>query len=184
MGIVTPSLNYIYDEEVSYRSAVSEATATKQAGTVNYLLQNGTDVIGEYKHTFLTEAQFASLKGYNHTDPLTTRKWALCDGSSIVGSDFNTLTGETNLPDLLSNEAYLGQASSDSALGDYETSQNKNHTHTVDTGILISQDVSGGTTGTLFLGGSGSNVVGSSGNGGIDARPNTVRSHIFLKINN
>jgi len=91
MTAITPALSTIQQEETDYRSGVSEALLTKIGGAINWINANAADQVADIKHSFLTEAQFQSLRG-------TT--WVLCDGRSVVGSDYETLTGNSNIPDV------------------------------------------------------------------------------------
>ena len=179
----------MYTEEVQYKSAVSESSATKQAATINYLIDNSVDVLGTVIKSTLTLAQFAAQKGFNHTEPLTTRKYTIMDGSSIVGSDLNTLTGQTTLADAVGNQAFFRNTDSDGNIGNFESSQNKSHTHTasdVNVPFAINQDVAGGTTGTPYLAGAAVNTesVTIDPDGGSESRPVNYKMSFFIKINN
>lgn len=160
--------NDIFAEETSYRASVSENTMQKIGSSLNWINHNAGDIIGEIKASCLTLAQFQALK--NNT-------WVLMDGSSIAGSDLAVLTGITTLPNMVSNEAFLGQKNAQ-AMFAYEASQNKAHVHSaiyIDYGSSgVDSDASGSYG--LFT------TTGSEG--GTVSRPNTYRVNFFIKINN
>jgi hypothetical protein len=206
MTDVTDSRSFIQVEEVDANSATSEGTLAKIAGAINHILHNASDFLGQVVQVGLTEAQFATLKGYDHTEPVTTRRWALMTGQSIAGSDYAILTGITTLPDATSNGGhFLGQAPTPTTgILNTETSRNKTIVHrTVDGGI-------GSHTGLIiksFDGGSWNAIDASYGhamdeatvtgehsinrsaaasfdvNAGSTARPETIRVNTFIKIN-
>lgn len=91
MTAITGALTTIHQEAVDYRSGVSEALMSQIGAAINYINQNAVDQVGDLKTSFLTEAQFQSLRGAT---------WVLCDGSSCVGTDYETLTGESTVPDI------------------------------------------------------------------------------------
>lgn len=180
---------YIQIEEVQNKAAVSEATASKIGSSVNYILDNGIEPLGTITQSILTEAQFQALKG---------TKWVRMSGQSIAGSDLDTLTGITTLPDMTGNEAFLGSTDlAESTLANYEANQNKAHTHkmvrdttsasTIGTNDQIAADGDdGGTVADYKLKGSTSGTLRgtTTSEGGTVARPNTYRVSFFIKINN
>lgn len=93
MAEVPASPKKIHVEEVRYKSGVSEATLFKMAGSMNYLLQAFLPV-GTILITELDEATFQSEIGS------VTGNWVLCDGRSVVGSEFEDLTGRSSIADL------------------------------------------------------------------------------------
>ena len=186
MTEIIGALNKIMIEEVRYRSAVSESTLTKIGAAINFLQDNASTQIGDIQSSILTEAQFQSLR---------STKWVLMDGRSVVGSDYETLTGISNIPDMVTGQRFLGQAANSGALGSLEASQNKAHTHTgTGTGSTtgIFELLEFGTQNAFFpqgLGSTPNNVpvnttltINSSGE--TVARPETLRVNFFIKINN
>lgn len=189
----------IFEEEVSYKSAVSEATFNKIGGSINYILENASDFVGNLVPTMLTEAQFATVKGYDYTETdLTIKKWVIVDGQTITGSDYAVLTGITSLPNAKGNQAFPRQSNSDANIGQYETSQNLAHTHGenlgistgassvpvyTDTNLAVGTEVYVSTgaalTGTL----SSSTRVITDSAGSATAQPNCWKVNYFLKIN-
>jgi hypothetical protein len=52
-------------------------------------------IVGEIKHSMLTEQQFATAVG-----TIEAPKWMLCDGRSCAGTSFATIAGLNTVPDL------------------------------------------------------------------------------------
>jgi len=48
--------------------------------------------VGSLMNSFLTETQFNAQPGYDAT------KWVICDGRSVTGSRYHTVTGQTSIP--------------------------------------------------------------------------------------
>lgn len=180
MGEITASANKIYEEEVSYKSAVSEATFTKMGGAINYIISNASDYVGQVECTMLTESQFATIKDYDHTESdLTVKKWVRINGQNITGSDYATLTGITTLPSAVSNEAFPGQTNSEANIGNYEANQNKSHSHSY-TVVSATTGTAGGSSGNPY---DATTSTSTGPEGGAVARPNTFRVNYFLRIN-
>ncbi len=128
MPQVPASPKKIQEEEVKYKSAISEATMTKLAGSINYLLQAFFPV-GTILMTMLDEATFQSEVG------AATGNWELCDGGTAVGTEYETLTGFSSKPDLRDryprgkgNGAGLNP-DGDLALGAHQADIFKSHYH-------------------------------------------------------
>lgn len=187
-------LKLIQEEDVASSSSASEALLKKIGGAVNYLIQNSLDYVGKFEATGLTEAQFATLKGYDHTAPEPLKKWVLLKGQSIAGSKYAEITGKTTLPNAVSTGAFPGQASSKAQLLTYEESQNKAHNHSISfkeghegygnvveaTAISPLKSVKYYVKGWFAW---ATSAYSMSTEGGAVARPNTVRINWFLKIN-
>lgn len=186
-------LKLIQEEDVASSSSASEALLKKIGGAVNYLIQNSLDYVGKFESTGLTEAQFATLKGYDHTQPEPLKKWVLLKGQSIAGSKYAEITGKTTLPNAVSTGAFPGQASSEAQLLTYEESQNKAHNHSISfkesqegyahteaTAISLLKSAQKYVKGWFAW---ATSAYSMSTEGGAVARPNTVRINWFLKIN-
>jgi hypothetical protein len=78
----------------------------------NFLLSRISDRVGSVKQSLLNEATF------NLENPGT---WVLMDGRSAAGSEFETLTGDSNVPDMLANGEFLRQAKAGRPIGSAET---------------------------------------------------------------
>jgi hypothetical protein len=190
MAEVNAIKHTFYDEDVRQDKAVSEATQSKLAESLAWIMQNSSDIIGQKIDVALTEAQFATLKGYSLIDglgspiPEASKKWVLLKGQSITGSDYANLTGVNTLPDMVTTEAHVAQALNDAALLSYQENQNKSHTH----GIKVSNKAytSGGTSvgnGIISISEGYSNSGQIANEGGAVARPNRVMLNTFIKIN-
>lgn len=175
MTLIPAERKEIHVEETSYKASISELTAQKIGASVNWVLANTSTQIGDIVPSALTQAQFQTLRGNN---------WVLMSGQSISGSDLAILTGITSLPNMVGNEAFLGQKNAQSMFA-YEASQNKSHNHNVTGNSAISHQFldymnTGYTRDILYPGAA---VFTSTSEGGAVARPNTVRVNFFIKIN-
>lgn len=189
MTDLTSAKKKIQLEETQYRAAVSEATAQKMGGTMNWIIDNSTFAVGDVVQSMLTEAQFQGER--NAT-------WVLMDGRSVVGSDYEALTGFTNVPDLVTNKRFLRQASSDGNLGVIESDLFASHTHTATTSYDYTESInhgedygydyqqtpasSGGTLVPQTNSDSFQTSIDSSG--GSETRPHNIQVNFFIKINN
>ena len=64
------------------------------AGGTTAAVQSDIFVVGDVKQSILTDVEFANLMGANGA------KWVLADGRAVTGSMYETLTGNTHVPDL------------------------------------------------------------------------------------
>lgn len=188
---VPAAISKMFLDETSFQDAVSEPLAQKIAANINALITSGGAVLGQIKPCYLTEAQFASQAGYDHTAPIASRKWAIMDGQDISGSDFATLTGITTLPLCKDDRSFLRQAGSDAQLGLRESSQNKSHAHDVNWKLVDPNSEVGGNDGISVREGDSppssmvNGLIGpTASEGGTEARPNAYSFNIFIKINN
>ena len=119
----------IQTEEIQFRAPSSESTMQKISGSINFLLDSGSHTaIGEILKSILTEAQFQSILGVG---------WILCDGRSVVGSQFQTITGMSTVPNIMGRfsrgKNYVrpsaGDTSGDLAHGAAIGDTIGNHTH-------------------------------------------------------
>ena len=130
MPSVPGAPKYIQQEETSFRSPGSESMLQKAGGSLNWLenaAQKGP--IGEIRSAMLTESQFQTLNGTG---------WVLADGRSVAGSEYQTITGSSTIPDLrgmfLRNQQgtrsdNLGNPDGNLPLGTYTPDDNAAHTH-------------------------------------------------------
>ena len=150
---------------------------------VNNIETGGTWKIGDVKQSFLTEAEFQAA----HDD-----KWGLCDGQDVTGSDYETITGNSTVPDVRgqflrgkNNGRSDGNENPDGELnpGDWQNEDFKDHNHqqrgnTASGGGLVgfslNFNVTSATTGTS---------VNTSNSGGGETRPKNVTVNMFIKIN-
>ena len=66
-------------------------------------------IVGSIQTSWLTETQFRAALGLNSSED---HKWCLCDGRNVTGSQFQTITGLANVPDL--RGSYLRMAGQNS----------------------------------------------------------------------
>jgi microcystin-dependent protein len=95
---VTPAKSDIFEEDISYRSSVSEELLRKLAASVNAINHGGLFNLGDTRTSFLPQTQFQEL--YDTS-------WVLCDGSDVTLSDYGQYlldqgldTGTVFLPDM------------------------------------------------------------------------------------
>jgi len=118
---------------VRYRSSVTTAALPKvYAG-----------IVGDVRHSLLTEAQFQTYAGEG---------WVLMDGRSVVGSAYEAITGNTNIPDArgralrMKDNAAGVNPDGDLALGTLQSDAFQGHWHQVgvnSSGALGNAGVSG-----------------------------------------
>ena len=94
MTDLAPSSVPVQQESLQYNQPVSEASASAIGAICNYLLRLQNPV-GSFQASILEETQF--ITQLNFPSPST---WVLADGRSVLGSTYQTLTGNTNIPDL------------------------------------------------------------------------------------
>lgn len=94
MSNVPSSYNFVQIEAIQFNQPVSENSLTAIAALANGM-RNIALPVGSVVASMLTEAQFQAQTG--SPSPAT---WILCDGRSIAGSLFQSVTGNTNVPDL------------------------------------------------------------------------------------
>lgn len=180
MADIAPSSNPMNDLEISADVPVTEALLTKIGANINALLR-GAMPVGTLIHSDLDEFSFQSEMGGTH--------WVLCDGRSVVGSRYATLTGLTTVPDrrglYLRGKNYArstanGQPEGDLPVGTYLTDMNQSHTHDY-------QDHGQGGPNTFDSGGArgvnGDDTRISAAQGGAESRPRSSISNIFVRIN-
>lgn len=96
------------------------------------LLSKISDKVGTIRESMLDEAEF------NNENPGT---WVLMDGRSCAGSVYASLSGQSNVPNMLTEGTFLRQAKAGRSKGSYEADDNKAHDHFVTAG----QDTTGYT---------------------------------------
>ncbi len=138
--------------------------------------------IGAIKNSMLTEAQFQTQNGSG---------WVLCDGRDVTGSDYDTLTGDTTIPDARgqflrgkNNGRSDGQENpdGDSALGAAQADAFGQHTH-VQQGVA--SPLSAGPHTVLGSAATGTQTSSQStqNTGGNETRVKNITINIFIKIN-
>lgn len=173
MTLLAQAKNDITVEETAYRSSISEATMQRIGSSINWINANAGTHLGDIISSALTLSQFQALRG---------TQWVLMDGADITGTDFANLTGITTLPNMVANEAFLGQRNAQ-AIGAYEANQNQSHSHTTSMQLYESSGGSARASGTDSPTGGGTAAGSTNNSGGTVARPNTYRVNFFIKVN-
>jgi hypothetical protein len=180
-------------ESVETGNPTSESLFASMGAAINFCLFN-TMPVGTVIDSMLTLAAFQSQTGTN---------WILADGSNVAGSAYQTLTSNTNVPDLRGiftrgknngrSDGYQNP-DGDLALGTLQSQQFGAHNHPLWTGSGNGSDYA---ITLRFGGGFGPNVGGTysntndvaSGNlfmsevGGDETRPTVVTVNKFIRIN-
>ena len=190
MSVIPDSTLKIQVEETAFRAAISDSVMTRVGGAVNWGLNNtAEDPIGSIKMAMLTEAQMQAQAG---------ETWVLADGRSVVGSDYATFFGVTNIPDfrglftrMKDNGAGIDETG-DPALASYENDNVPYHTHPVSVNLnnairnTYSFGAASGTgertpidtfTNPVFV------QVTVNPDGAGDCRPRNMTVNFFIKIN-
>ena len=176
-------------EAVEYKAAVSESSFKKMGSSINWIIDNSAFAVGDIVTSMLTEAQFQSQR---------TAAWVLMDGASCVGSDYETLTGNATVPDMVTEQRFLRQTDADGNLGVEQSDDNKSHSHT-----LLSEEGTSGSdhpedyTQTIFPqyvvafptttatynqnSPKGNQNIGNTGG---ESRPKNISVNYFIKVNN
>lgn len=134
--------------------------------------------IGSYKYADLTEGQFQAQMGTG---------WVLADGRSVVGSSYESITSNSNIPDaratylrMKDNGAGL-DPNGDPALGSFQDDELESHNHGINTFSAA------GATSVPSGDGSGSDrgidSTSIQTTGGNETRPKTTITNIFIRIN-
>jgi hypothetical protein len=82
-----------------------------EANTAPEVMSKISDKVGSIRQSVLDQAEF------NNENP---GLWLLMNGQTCSGTEYNTLTGSTTVPNLTSDGAFLRQAKSGRAQGSYE----------------------------------------------------------------
>jgi hypothetical protein len=205
MSNVTPSENFIQQESIQFNQPVSEAAGSAIGALANFLRETILPV-GSVVYSTLTEAQFQ----LQNKDPVPSpERWVLADGRNVSGSKYESVTGNSAIPDLRGvflrgknngRSGTTGNPDGDSAIGTYQSDQFGSHNHSFSDPGHSHQFSQGGfgsdnqpTTPAY-----GSNNVGTIGNrsvtssttgitfvasGGNETRPRNVTLNAFIRIN-
>lgn len=192
MSNITANFNYVTQESVQFNNPVSESALAAIGGAVNGLLSVLLPV-GSIVDSMLTEAQFQTQIG--------STNWVLADGGSCSGSEYESVTGNSTVPDLRAvvlrgkdNGRGLNP-NGDLALGTYTADQYASHAHSLtDPGhnhsIQAYTTAGNGAVGQAFPGtgtnlGTGTSTTGitMANSGGSETAPKTVTINYFIRIN-
>lgn len=130
MSDIPGAFEFIQQESVMFNNPVSESSLNAMGATINGLLSI-IQPVGSIIHSMLTEAQFQTEIG-NVSPPFL---WILADGRSVLGSTYNTVTGNANAPDLRGtflrgkDDGRGLNPDGDLTLGTYTADKFASHTH-------------------------------------------------------
>lgn len=147
-----------------------------------------TGTIGDVRSSFLTEAQFQARMGAG---------WVLCSGQSAVGSEYESITGNTTVPDargraLRMKDHAAGVNPSDLTVGVTQDDSFQGHKHDIAPTIYSETNAGGVLPAATGAGVARSdNWVGNPINDGSNGTPRTasetrmknVTINFFCKIN-
>jgi len=140
--------------------------------------------VGDFKWSRLDVSNF----GNEHLGT-----WLLCNGQTASGTEYQTLTGESNVPDAISDGTFLRQAKAGRNLGSYEADENKSHSHGIDTSgygtihqlqshIAAWGPHAGQGGGELSTRDGTSSAPISINSQGSEARPKNLALNLFVKV--
>jgi hypothetical protein len=139
-------------EETQFLGGTTESFMERFAAASNWIVNNiRPQPVGSIIYSKMTEAQIQAVKGIG---------WILCDGRSVIGSAYQTLTGQTNCVDhrgLFCRGQNSGrvdglQNPDGSAIRTFQADGSINHTHptVVPTNVAGTRNVGGGSPGSAF----------------------------------
>lgn len=178
MTAIANSTVPVQQESVNTGNPVSESATAAIGGAVNYCLSN-KPAVGDIMMSGLDEATFQAQRD-------TT--WKLCDGRSVTGSQYQTLTGLTTIPDLRGvfprgkDNGRGINPDGDLAIGAYTADKLAAHTHQEH--YRIPNAGTGGSDGggdhNRSLTDVTENVTSTGGN---ETAPKSCTVNFFIKIN-
>jgi hypothetical protein len=138
------------------------------------LLSKVSNKVGTVVQSMLEELEF------NNENPGT---WKLMNGQSCAASEYQTLTGNSIVPDVVTNGEFIRQAKPGRSIGTLEGDDNKSHDHQImgDLGVAVS-DVVGGSGANYGLVKNGA-YPGSytQDRGSSEAKPKNIAMNHFIK---
>jgi len=146
--------------------------------------QTDRNPIGMVVSSLLTLAQFQAINGTG---------WVLADGSSVAGSTYASITGNSTIPDLRgmvlrgkNNGRSDGNQNpdGDSALGTYQADAFQTHNHYFHGSSNYGQAAPYGAYGLNGGASSGAVQQPNSGNVASETRMRNITVNHFIKINN
>jgi hypothetical protein len=193
----------VQQESVQFNNPVSESSLSSIGAIANYLL-NILAPVGTIWASCLYDngdGTYTQNSFQAQIDFPTPATWVLADGRCVIGSEFQALTGLTNVPDLrgitvrgsnyggsLAGTRTDGFENPDGTLpiGQFTASRFQSHTHPI---LLtnLSPAYGGGGIGSANTGSnpvpSGSLPIEASYEGGNDTAPSNVTVNYFIRIN-
>lgn len=142
--------------------------------------------VGDYKWSHLDETPF---------DDEHLGEWMLCNGQSATGTEFETATGNSVVPDAFADGAFVRQAKSGRTKGTFEADKFGSHNHgggdhNHPAGIYL-YDSGGGHTQfrssrpLSYQGTTNTNNSGQTINteGGVETNPKNIALNLYVKVN-
>lgn len=130
MAAIPDRTTAIQDQEVKVERPISESTLFGLAGLINYLWKTMALPVGTIRKSNLDTFNFGQTYGGN---------WVLANGQDVTGSKFETLTGQSTVPDM--RGLYLrgfdnGKGTDDPGhlIGTFQDDEIKAHNHTFKSG--------------------------------------------------
>lgn len=130
--------------------------------------------VGTIIHSMLTTTQFAAEYGTN---------WILADGSSVTGSKYASVTGNSAVPDMrgafLRGKGATYNPDGDLAIGTYSGDKTYSHNHS-----FPAYEAGGGTPGVVYSASGGTLTTVTVGTSGAnETAPKSITVNIFIRIN-
>jgi len=131
--------------------------------------------VGTIIHSMLTTTQFAAEYGTN---------WILADGSSVTGSKYASVTGNSTVPDMrgafLRGKGATYNPDGDLAIGTYSGDKTYSHNHS----FPAYAPTGGGFSGVAYttIGDTGATITVST-SGANETAPKSITVNIFIRIN-
>lgn len=173
MSDVASSTVPVQLESINTGNPVSESALIAMAGAINYSLKN-KPAVGDIMTSALDESTFQAQRDVS---------WKLADGRSVIGSVYQTLTGQTNIPDLRGvfprgkDNGRGINPNGDLAIGTYTADQFAAHHHQY-------QAPNGGSGGGSASGTTGqAPFTNTTDTGGTETAPKSCTVNYFIKIN-
>jgi hypothetical protein len=207
MTDLAPSTVPVQQEAIQFNNPVSESSLASIGAIGNYLL-NVIAPVGTIWGSMLFDSgdgthpnnSFQSQLGSGNPNPPT---WVLADGRDVTGSRYQTLTGNTHIPDLrgimiraannggsAAGTRADGKQNPDGNLapGTYSADKLASHTHTFQTDYILNT-----STGSRGAGNDGDtygtnpvqldNQIKINNTGGNETAPKNVTINYFIRIN-
>jgi hypothetical protein len=183
MSNIPNSQALIQAESVASGGPVSQGALYAMGGGINQSLTNSAKV-GDIIMSGLQESAFVAQRDST---------WCLCDGRSVIGSSYQSLTSQSNIPDLRAvyprgcdnGGSALGARGLDpngsQSVGNYVADQFGTHSHSYQQATFAGGPGGIPPGGINFLRTLSGTSTGS--NGGTETAPKTTYVNFFIKIN-
>jgi len=186
-------------------TTAQEATVSKALSMTYFNIETKEILVGDGLGSFvrnklanqhvLGDVRASTLNPLDFQTEMGDNTWVLSYGQSVVGSDWATLTRETNVPDMrgqfirgANNGRVDGNENPEgTALRAFQAEQYKEHNHAgttlqFDTGG-IGSDVPCIKASSIGRNPTPVDIVNDANSGGLETRPNNITVNYFIKIN-